>query len=40
VTKKNRLSTPAQLQCSRSGTWEPGNEASQVEMGGIGTQGF
>ena len=21
-----RLSTPAQLQCSRSGTWEPGNE--------------
>ena len=27
VTKNTRLSTPAQLQCSRSGAWEPGNEA-------------
>ena len=24
------ISTPAQLQCSRSGAWEPGNEASKV----------
>ena len=29
MTKNTRLSTPAQLQCSRSGAWEPGNEASQ-----------
>ena len=29
VTKNTRLSTPAQLQCSRSGAWEPGNEANQ-----------
>jgi len=27
VTKNTRLSTPAQLHCSRSGAWEPGNEA-------------
>ena len=27
VTKNTRLSTPAQLQCSRSQGWEPGNEA-------------
>ena len=27
VTKNTRLSTPAQLQCLRSGAWEPGNEA-------------
>ena len=27
MTKNTRLSTPAQLQCSRSGAWEPGNEA-------------
>ena len=28
MTKKNiRLSTPTQLQCSRPGAWEPGNEA-------------
>ena len=30
VTKNTRLSTPAQLQCSRSGAWEPGNEARIV----------
>ena len=28
VRKNTRLSTPAQLQCSRSGAWEPGNEAT------------
>ena len=27
VTKNTRLSTPAQLQCSRSGAWGPGNKA-------------
>ena len=27
VRKNTRFSTPAQLQCSRSGAWEPGNEA-------------
>ena len=27
VTKNTRLSTPAQLQCSHSRVWEPGNEA-------------
>ena len=27
MTKNTRLSTPAQLQCLRSGAWEPGNEA-------------
>ena len=27
VTKNTRLSTPAQLQCSCSRAWEPGNEA-------------
>ena len=27
MTKNTRLSTPAQLQCSHSGAWEPGNEA-------------
>jgi len=31
VTKNTRLSTPAQLQCSRSGAWEPGNEVSLAE---------
>ena len=24
------IATPAQLQCSRSGAWEPGNEANQT----------
>ena len=28
VRKNTRLSTPAQLQCSRFGAWEPGNEAT------------
>ena len=28
MTKNTRLSTPAQLQCSHSGAWEPGNEAT------------
>ena len=28
VTKNTRLSTPAQLQCSRSRVWVPGNEAN------------
>ena len=27
VTKNTRLSTPAQLQCSHSRAWEPGNKA-------------
>ena len=31
VTKSTRLSTPAQLQCSRSRAWEPGNEATTVQ---------
>ena len=30
VRKNTRLSTPAQLQCSRSGAWEPGNEATTI----------
>ena len=30
VRKNTRLSTPAQLQCSHSGVWEPGNKASSV----------
>jgi len=29
VTKNTRLSTPAQLQYSRSRAWEPGNEANR-----------
>ena len=28
MTKNTRLSMSAQLQCSRSGAWEPGNEAT------------
>ena len=28
VRKNTRLFVPAQLQCSRSGAWEPGNEAN------------
>ena len=30
VRKSTRLSTPAQLQCSHSGTWEPGNETNNA----------
>ena len=30
VRKNTRLSTPAQLQCSHSGAWEPGNEAKRI----------
>ena len=30
MTKNTRLSTPAQLQCSHSRAWEPGNEARIV----------
>ena len=28
MRKNTRLSTPAQLQCSRAGAYEPGNEAT------------
>ena len=30
IRKSTRLSTPAQLQCSHSGTWEPGNETNNA----------
>ena len=30
VRKNTRLSTPAQLQCSHSGVWEPGNKAIRI----------
>ena len=38
VTKNTRLSTPAQLQCSHSGAWEPGNEASIMHHLEVGCQ--
>ena len=31
VRKNTRLSTPAQLHCSHSGAWEPGNEANNIQ---------
>ena len=35
MTKNTGLSTPAQLQCSRSGAWEPGNEARKFVRTGL-----
>ena len=32
VRKNTRLSTPVQLQCLRSGAWEPGNEAMCIAL--------